>query len=86
MMALTPSPMNDEIADHMPADHQASASVLAVVPLTAGFRGDRIARRGRTAHRLWQAWVNGMCDGGGRRAADAGNGAAAAARTVRTQR
>ena len=38
----------------------------AVVPLTGSFRGDRIARRGRTARPLWQARSRGCVTAGGR--------------------
>ena len=44
----------------------------AVAPLTASFRGGRIARRGRTARPLWQARSPGVRDGGDRLAAGAG--------------
>ena len=43
----------------------------AVVPWTAGFRGDKIARRARTARQLWQCGQR-VRDGGDRRAAGAG--------------
>jgi hypothetical protein len=43
----------------------------AVAPLTAGFRGDRIARRARTARPLWQCGQR-VRDGGDRLAAGAG--------------
>jgi hypothetical protein len=56
-------------------------------PLTVSFRGDRIARRGRTARPLWQTRSPSGCVTAGthwRRVR--GNGAAAAARAVRPQR
>jgi len=44
----------------------------AVAPLTASFRGDRIAQRGRTARPLRQARLTGVRDGGDRLVAGAG--------------
>ena len=44
----------------------------AVAPLTGSFRGDRIARHGKTARSLRQARPTGVCDGGDRLAASAG--------------
>jgi hypothetical protein len=44
----------------------------AAAPLTAGFRGDRIARRGQTARPFWADAATGVRNGGDRRPAGAG--------------
>jgi hypothetical protein len=77
--SVIPDQESRHVAEYINWRPQAERSIV-------GFRGDRIARRGRTAGPLWQARSPGVRDGGTAWWRMRGNGAAAAARAVRRQR